>query len=71
VEERRRPDTEVTVLVSKRGYAKFWTRILHDRTSAGLVRLLGSMDGVNITIVPYQLGHQPLVARLEDRSSDS
>jgi amino acid transporter len=61
VAELQRADTEVTVLVSKRGYGRFWTRILHDRTSAGLVRLLGSMEGVNVTIVPYQLGHQPLV----------
>jgi amino acid transporter len=60
VVERQRPDTEITVLVSKRGYGRFWTRILHDRTSAGLVRLLGNMEGVNVTIVPYRLGHQPL-----------
>ena len=67
VAERQRNDTEVTVLVSKRGYGRFWTRILHDRTSAGLVRLLGSMEGVNVTIVPYQLGHTPLVEATRTR----
>jgi amino acid transporter len=67
VAERQRDDTEVTVLVSKRGYGRFWTRILHDRTSAGLVRLLGSMEGVNVTIVPYQLGHTPLVEATRTR----
>jgi len=70
VAERIRPDTEVSVLVSKRGYGRFWTRILHDRTSAGLVRLLGNMDGVNVTIVPYQLGHRPLVEPDDARAAE-
>ena len=51
-----RPDTEVTVLVPKRRYATLWRRVLHDNSSAGLVRALGSMDGVNVTIVPYRFG---------------
>jgi amino acid transporter len=53
-----RPDTEVTVLVPRRGYAKFWHRVLHDRSSAGLVKVLGNMDGVNVTIVPFRLGRR-------------
>jgi amino acid transporter len=56
-----RPDTEVTVLVPKRRYATLWRRILHDNSSAGLVRALGSMDGVNVTIVPFRLGRRPLL----------
>ncbi len=56
------PDTEVTVLVPRRGYAKFWHRVLHDRSSAGLVKVLGNMDGVNVTIVPFRLGRRPLLA---------
>ena len=56
-----RPDTEVTVLVPRRGYAKFWHRVLHDRSSAGLVKVLGNMDGVNLTIVPFRLGRRPLL----------
>ncbi len=61
------PDTEVTVLVPRRGYAKFWHRVLHDRSSAGLVKVLGNMDGVNVTIVPFRLGRRPLlVARILD-----
>jgi amino acid transporter len=54
-----RPDTEVTVLVPKRRYATLWRRVLHDNSSAGLVRALGSMDGVNVTIVPFRLGRRP------------
>jgi amino acid transporter len=53
VAERVRPDTEVTVLVPRRRYVGFWRRILHDQTSAGLTRVLGSMDNVNVTLVPF------------------
>jgi hypothetical protein len=51
----------VTVLVPKRRYATLWRRVLHDNSSAGLVRALGSMDGVNVTIVPFRLGRRPLL----------
>jgi amino acid transporter len=61
VAELVRPDTEVTVLVPKRGYAKFWHRLLHDNSSAGLFKVLGSMDGVNVMIVPFRLGRRPLL----------
>jgi amino acid transporter len=56
-----RSDTEVTVLVPKRRYATLWRRVLHDNSSAGLVRALGSMDGVNVTIVPFRLGRRALL----------
>jgi amino acid transporter len=61
VAELVQPDTEVTVLVPRRGYAKFWHRVLHDRSSAGLVKVLGNVDGVNVTIVPFRLGRRPLL----------
>ena len=59
VAERVRPDTEVTVLVPRRRYVGFWRRVLHDQTSAGLTKVLGSMQNVNVTIVPFHLGGQP------------
>jgi amino acid transporter len=62
IAERVRPDTEVTVLVPRRRYVGFWSRLLHDRTSAGITRVLGSMDNVNVTIVPFHLGRQRLLA---------
>ncbi|HKQ03194.1 MAG TPA: APC family permease [Actinomycetes bacterium] len=63
VAERVRPDTEVTVLVPRRRFVGFWRRVLHDQTSAGLTRVLGAMENVNVTIVPFQLGSQrPLAA---------
>jgi amino acid transporter len=55
IAERVRPDNEVTVLVPRRRYVGFWSRLLHDRTSAGLTKVLGSMDNVNVTIVPFHL----------------
>ena len=59
VGERVRPDTEVTVLVPRRRYVGFWRRVLHDQTSAGLTRVLGAMENVNVTLVPFHLGGRP------------
>jgi amino acid transporter len=59
VAERVRPDTEVTVLVPRRRYVGFWRRVLHDQTSAGLTKVLGAMENVNVTIVPFHLAGQP------------
>jgi len=55
VAEMVRPDTEVTVLVPRRRYVGFWRRVLHDQTSAELTKVLGELDNVNVTIVPYRL----------------
>jgi amino acid transporter len=55
--ERIRDDTELTVLVPRRRFARRWHQLLlHDRTSAGLLRVLGDLNNVNVTIVPFQLG---------------
>jgi len=60
IHERIRDDTELTVLVPRRRFARRWHQLLlHDRTSAGLVRVLGDLNNVNVTIVPFQLGHSP------------
>jgi hypothetical protein len=59
IAERVRPDTEVTVLVPRRRYVGFWRRVLHDQTSAGLTKVLGSMENVNVTLVPFHFGSQP------------
>jgi amino acid transporter len=58
VAERVRPDTEVSVLVPNRSFSKFWQRILHDRTALGIFKVLGEMDNVNVTIVPFRLGRR-------------
>jgi hypothetical protein len=58
VAEMVRPDTEVTVLVPRRRYVGFWRRVLHDQTSAELTKVLGDLDNVNVTLVPYRLRHR-------------
>jgi hypothetical protein len=43
--------------VPRRRFARRWHQLLlHDRTSAGLVRVLGDLNNVNVAIVPFQLG---------------
>jgi amino acid transporter len=58
VAEMIRPDTEVTVLVPRRRYVGFWRRVLHDQTSAELTKVLGHLDNVNVTLVPFRLRHR-------------
>lgn len=48
--------TEVTVLIPRREYKRFWHRFLHDRTSDSLAKVLGEVPHANVTFVPYQLG---------------
>jgi len=56
VAELVRPDTEVSVLIPKRTFSSAWRRVLHDRTAEGVFKVLGEMDNVNVTIVPFRLG---------------
>jgi amino acid transporter len=58
VAEMVRPDTEVTVLVPRRRYVGFWRRVLHDQTSAELTKVLGELENVNVTLVPFRLRHR-------------
>jgi amino acid transporter len=60
VAEMVRPDTEVTVLVPRRRYVGFWRRVLHDQTSAELTKVLGDLENVNVTLVPYRLRRRGL-----------
>jgi amino acid transporter len=48
--------TEVTVLVPRREYARFWHRLLHDRTSDSIARVVATLPHANVTFVPYHLG---------------
>ncbi len=51
--------TEVTVLVPRRHYRRFWHRLLHDRTSDAIAKALARMPHANVTFVPYHLGSEP------------
>jgi len=48
--------TEVTVLIPKREYRRFWHRFLHDRTGMQLANALAAVPHANVTLVPYHLG---------------
>lgn len=50
--------SEVTVLLPRRVYRRFWHRFLHDRTADRIARGLGQIPHVNVTMVPFDLGGQ-------------
>ncbi len=48
-------ETELTVLLPRRGYSSRWSRLLHDRTADKIAAVLGQLPHVNATMVPYNL----------------
>jgi hypothetical protein len=48
-------DTECTVILPRRSYARVWERFLHDRTADKLAAVLGQVPHVSATIIPYNL----------------
>ncbi len=48
-------DTELSILLPRRGYAGGWNRLLHDRTADRIATTVGQLPHVNATVVPYQL----------------
>ncbi|HWF15249.1 MAG TPA: amino acid permease [Acidimicrobiales bacterium] len=49
-------DTECTVLLPRRSYARFWERFLHDRTADKIAAVLGQVPHVSATIIPFAVG---------------
>jgi amino acid transporter len=49
-------NTEVSVLIPRREYRRFWHRLLHDRTADSIARAVGQLPHANVTFVPYHLG---------------
>ncbi|MCB1002842.1 MAG: amino acid permease [Acidimicrobiales bacterium] len=48
-------ETEVSVLIPRREYRRLWHRLLHDRTSDQMVKVLSTLPHCNVTVVPYHL----------------
>jgi amino acid transporter len=48
-------DTECTVLLPRRSYARVWQRVLHDRTADKIAAVLSQVPHVSATIIPYNL----------------
>jgi hypothetical protein len=59
-----RGDTEVSVLLPRREYSRFWHRILHDRTADSIAKVLDDLPHCNVTIVPYHLGAKGVQPKL-------
>ena len=51
-------DTEVTVLIPRRIYPRFWHRLVHDRTADNLARAMSAIPHCNVTFVPYLMGQR-------------
>lgn len=51
-------DTEVTVLIPRRIYPRFWHRLVHDRTADNLARAMAAIPHCNVTFVPYLMGQR-------------
>ncbi|MBI2709014.1 MAG: APC family permease [Actinobacteria bacterium] len=49
-------NTEVSVLIPRREYRSLWHRLLHDRTSDRIAKVVSGLDHANVTFVPYHLG---------------
>jgi amino acid transporter len=53
---------EVTAVLARRDYPRALQRLLHDRTSAKIVRALGRYEHVDLAVVPYFLARPTSVA---------
>ncbi len=47
--------TELTILLPRRGFAAGWHQLLHDATADEIAAAVGQLAHVNATVVPYQL----------------
>ncbi len=54
------PQTEVTVVLPRRDFARITQRLLHDRTSRSIARTLGRYEHVDVAVVPYFFGKDPV-----------
>ena len=54
--------TEVTILLPRRAYARIWDRVLHDQTADRIAGAVSQLDHVNATIVPFHV-HGSLAER--------
>ena len=53
-------DTEVTVVLPRLEYDRYWHRLLHDRTASAIASALADVPHVSVTLIPYHLrGSRP------------
>ncbi len=58
-------ETELTILLPRRGFAAGWHRLLHDGTADRIAAGVAQLAHVNATVVPYQLSGGWLSKRRE------
>ncbi len=63
--------TELTILLPRRGFAAGWHRVLHDATADQIAAVVAQLPHVNATVVPYQLTGGWLNKRRWLRHSDT
>ena len=63
--------TELTILLPRRGFAAGWHRLLHDGTADEIAAAVAQLAHVNATVVPYQLTGGWLSRRREWRRGPS
>ena len=51
-------ETELTLLLPRRGYNSRWARLLHDRTADRIASVAGQIPHVNATLVPFQISRR-------------
>ncbi len=61
-------NTELSILLPRRGFAAGWRRLLHDRSADRIAAAVSTLPHVNATIVPFQLSsHRRLATMVESR----
>ncbi|HXY42549.1 MAG TPA: APC family permease, partial [Acidimicrobiales bacterium] len=48
--------TEVSVVLPRRGFDSYWQRVLHDRTADHIAAHVSQLPNANATIIPFPLG---------------
>jgi hypothetical protein len=64
-QEASAPDTQVTVVLPRRGYSPLLGRLLHDRTADKIARLVSRIPDSAATIIPFDV--QARLERLHER----
>jgi amino acid transporter len=50
--------TEVSVILPRRGFESYWQRVLHDRTADHISAYVSQLPNANATIIPFPLGNR-------------
>jgi amino acid transporter len=50
--------TEVSVILPRRGFESYWQRVLHDRTADHIAAYVSQLPNANATIIPFPLGNR-------------